>query len=177
MEGKMNRRATGICLVTILLVLAGALHAGNAFAKDNSLKEQVIGAWSLIAFVSTDRAGKKVPNIEGDNLKGLLILTGNGVLSVQMISELPKLASHNRLKTTAAEDKAIAHGVLSFFGTYTVNEADKIVSLHIERSSFPNQMRAKEAKRLVTLTGDEMRFDNLGRSAGGKNVILWKRIK
>jgi hypothetical protein len=89
-----------------------------------------------------------VPSIEGANLKGLLIFSGNGVVSLQMISALPKLGSKSRLNTTAAEDKAIAHGVLSFFGTYNVSGPDKIVNLHIERSTFANQMRAKELKRL-----------------------------
>jgi hypothetical protein len=115
--------------------------------------------------------------MEGDNLAGLLIFTGNGVVSLQMIAALPKLASKNRLNTTPAEDKAIAHGVLSFFGTYTVSGNDKIVSLHIERSTFANQMRAKELERLATVRGDELTLQNTGRSAGGRNVVKWKRIK
>jgi hypothetical protein len=176
-EDKMNRRAKGGCFIATLLFLAGILPVSSAFAQAKSLKDQIVGAWSLVSFESFNSAGTKVPNLEGGNPKGLLILTGNGLLSVQMISEFPKLASHNRLKTTAAEEKAIAHGVLSFFGTYTVNEADRLINLRIERSSFPNQMRGKDLKRVVTLTGDEMRLDNRGRSAGGKNVIVWKRIK
>jgi len=114
--------------------------------------------------------------MERGDLKGLLVLTKDGLLSVQIISEIPKLASNDRLKTTAAEDKAVAHGVLSFFGTYTISEADKSISFHIERSSFPNQVTGKGAKRLLTISGDEMRFDNPGRTAGGHVVIAWKRI-
>jgi hypothetical protein len=115
--------------------------------------------------------------MEGSDLKGRIILTANGVLSVQIISEFPKLASKDRLKTTASEDKAVAHGVLSFFGTYTIDESDKTISFLIERSTFPNQVTGKGAKRAVTLTGDEMKFDNPGRTAGGNVVIVWKRIK
>lgn len=115
--------------------------------------------------------------MEGSNLKGLIILTGNGLLSVQIISEFPKLGSKDRLKTTAAENMAVAHGVLSFFGTYTVEDSDKSISFHIERSTFPNQVTGEGAKRAVTLTGDEMRFDNFNRTGGGNVVIVWKRIK
>jgi hypothetical protein len=150
---------------------------GEVFAQDKLLKDALIGTWSLVLFESFDASGTMVLSMAGADLKGLLIFTANGVVSLQMISELPKLASRSRLKTTPEEDKAIAHGVLSFFGTYTVSEADKIVSLHIERSTFANQLRAKELKRLATVSGDELTLQNTGRSAGGRNVVKWARIK
>ncbi len=43
--------------------------------------------------------------------------------------------------------KAAAQGVLSYFGTYTVNEADKSFTMQIERSSFPNQVGTIQANR------------------------------
>lgn len=173
----MDRRAKGIYLVAALLFLAGALLTSNAFAQAKSLKDRVVGAWTLVSFDSFNAAGTKIPSIEGSDVKGQLILTADGQLSAQIISDIPKLASKARLKTTAAEDKAIAHGVLSFFGTYTTEEANKTISLLIERSTYPNQVTGKGAKRIVTFTGDEMRFDNLGRTAGGSVVVVWKRIK
>ena len=172
----MRRKSKGRWFVATLLILTGSLLISGASARDKSLKEQVVGAWTLISFESFDTAGTMVPSIEGGNLKGMLILTNDGLLSVQIMSEIPKLASKDRLNTTAAEDKAIAHGVLSFFGTYTIGEVDKSISFHIERSSFPNQVTGKGAKRAVTITGDEMKFDNPGRTAGGNVVIVWKRL-
>jgi hypothetical protein len=174
MEDKKMRRALYLAAA---MLLARAFFAGEAFAEDKLLKDALIGTWSLVSFESFDTNGAMVPSMEGDNLAGLLIFTGNGVVSLQMIAALPKLASKNRLNTTPAEDKAIAHGVLSFFGTYTVSGNDKIVSLHIERSTFANQMRAKELERLATVRGDELTLQNTGRSAGGRNVVKWKRIK
>ena len=171
----MNRHAIGIFFITALL-LSDAPPVGNAFAQAKPLKDQLVGAWSLVSFDSFASAGTKVASMEGGNLKGRLILTGDGLLSIQIISEIPKLASKDRLKTTAAEDKAVAHGVLSFFGTYTVDESDKTISFLIERSTFPNQVTGKGAKRVVTLNGSEMRFDNPGRTAGGNVLITWKRI-
>ena len=94
--------------------------------------------------------------MEGSDLQGLVIFTDNGRMSVQYITDYPKIASKDRMKTTPAEDRAVAHGVLSYFGTYTVNEADKTISYRIERSSFPNQVTGMDAKRVATLTGDEL---------------------
>ena len=109
---------------------------------------------TLVSFDSFDGSGAKIPNMEGSNLKGQSVFADNGRMSVQMISEFPKLASNDRLKTTTAEEKAVAHGILSYFGSYTVNEANKTVSLNIQRSSFPNQV-ASSVKRVATFTGDD----------------------
>ena len=115
--------------------------------------------------------------MEGRDLKGLVIFTDNGRMSVQYITDYPKIASKDRMKTTPEEEKAVAHGVLSYLGTYTVNEADKTISYRIESSSFPNQVTGMDAKRVATLTGDELKLDNPGRTAGGRTVIVLRRAK
>src|SRR5712692_495858 len=126
----MNRR--NILNLSAAAVLALAFATSPAVGQQKTLKEQLAGAWTLAAFESFDAAGAKIPNMEGSDLKGLLILTDSGRLSVQMIAAFPTIASKDRLKTTPAEDKAVAHGVLSYFGTYTVSEADKAISCQTE---------------------------------------------
>jgi len=169
----MNRRS--IISLSAITALGLALLPGSSVAQQKSLKEQLIGTWTVVSFDSFDASGAKVPNMEGRDLKGQFILTDNGRFSVQMITDFPKLASNDRMKTTPAEEKAVAHGVLSYFGTYTVTEADKSITLRIERSAFPNQ--AADVKRVVTLTGDEMKVDNASRTAGGRTITVWRRIK
>jgi hypothetical protein len=172
----MKRISARISIVTFLL-LGSVVAASHAFAQAKSPKDEVVRNWSLVSFDSFGPAGTKVPSMEGGDLKGRLVLSGDGQLSVQIISEIPKLASKDRMNTTATEDKAVAHGVLSFFGAYTFDESDKAISFLIERSTFPNQVTGKGAKPAVTLSGNEMKFDNPGRTAGGNVVIVWKRIK
>jgi len=170
----MKRRTQSLLTIAVLLLL---LPVSNAFAQADLFKTKVVGSWSLVSFESFNAAGTKIPSIEGGDVQGRLILTADGQFSAQVISEIPKLASKARLKTSAAEDKAVAHGVLSFFGTYTTDEANKVIILLVERSSYPNQVTGKGAKRIVTFSGDEMRFDNPGRTAGGRVVVVWKRIE
>ena len=171
----MNRRS--IVSLSAIAVLGLALLPGTTVAQQKSLKEQLIGTWSLVSFDSFDVGGAKVPNMEGRDLKGLLIFTDKGRMSFQIIAEFPKIASNDRLKSMPAEEKAVAHGVLSYFGTYTVSEADKTINYRIERSSFPNQVTGADAKRVATLTGDELKLDNPGRTAGGRTVMVWRRAK
>ena len=170
----MHRR--NILSITAIIAFALALLPGGAVGQQKSIKEQLVGVWTLVSFDSFDGSGAKIPNMEGGNLKGQYVFADNGRMSFQIISEFPKLASNDRMKTTAAEEKAVAHGVLSYFGSYTVNEADKTISLNIERSSFPNQA-ASNVKRVATFTGDELKLDNPGRLAGGRTVTVWRRVK
>ena len=170
----MNRRR--ILSLSAIIALGLTLLPGSGVAQQKTLKEQLVGTWTLVSFDSFDSSGAKVPNMEGGDLKGLLIFTDNGHMSNQMIAQFPKIASSDRLKSTPAEEKAVAHGILSYFGSYTVSEPEKTIMLNIERSSFPNQA-ASNVKRVATLTGDELKIDNPGRQAGGRTVTVWRRAK
>jgi hypothetical protein len=93
-----------------------------------------------------------------------------------MRPDLPKIASSDRAKATADEAQAIVRGALTYFGTYTVVEADNIISLHLDGTTFPNM--STEAKRLVTfISGDELRYRNPSSASGGQIEVVWKRTK
>ena len=94
----MNRR--NILNLSAAAVLGLAFATNSASGQQKTLKEQLVGVWTLVSFESFDAAGAKVPNMEGTDLKGLLILTDGGRLSVQMIAAFPTIASKDRLKTT-----------------------------------------------------------------------------
>jgi hypothetical protein len=49
-----------------------------------------------------------------------------------MRSDLPKFASNNRAQATGEEGKAVAQGMIAFYGTYTVNEGDKTVTTRMD---------------------------------------------
>jgi hypothetical protein len=75
------------------------------------------------------------------------------------------------------EGKAVAQGTISYYGTYTVNEADKTVTYRIEGSSYPN-LTGGEQKRIITsLTADELRYTNPATTTGTKAEAVWKRAK
>jgi hypothetical protein len=170
--GRLSITAIFACIVLGLF-----LSAGTSVAQQKTLKDQIIGTWTLLSFESFDGTGAKVPNLEGGKPKGLLIFTPNGRMSLQIIAPTRNIASNDRLKTTPEEDKAIAHAMLTYFGAYTVNESDKTVSINIEASTFPNQMTGSEAKRTVTVAGDELTVENARRMAGGKTVAKWQRVQ
>lgn len=71
----------------------------------------------------------------------------------------------------------MVQGSLAYFGTYSVNEADKVISVLVEGSTFANMIGEPDQKRIVTsLTADELKFTNPA-GASGATDLVWKRAK
>ena len=60
-------------------------------------------------------------------------------------------------QATAEENKATAQGTITYFGTYSVNEPDRTIAIHVEGSSFPN-WNGTDQKRLFEITEDELKL-------------------
>lgn len=154
-------------LTRLAIPLALVVSVTSAEAQQRPLKEQVAGVWSLVS-------GSQI----GADANGLLILDSSGHMSMQIIRPgRPKFASNSRMQGTADENKGSVQGMISYFGRYTVSEADKTITYQIERSSYPN-WDATEQKRPFTVTADELRYTNPAPSSGGAPAqLIWKRAK
>src|SRR5260221_10919753 len=128
-------------------------------------KKLLVGNWTYVRAESVAKDGTKFPLVEGVNPKGLLIFDGIR-FSLQIMSEFPKLASNDRLKTTPEENRAVAHGVLSYYGTYSLSEGDGALTLNIERSSFPNQNGSSLKRVVKTFTPQDLVYINPSTLAG-----------
>jgi lipocalin-like protein len=58
------------------------------------------------------------------------------------------------------------HGSLAYYGTYTVNEAEKSVTMQMEGATFPNWI-GTSPKRLYAISGDTLTVTNPTPSGGG----------
>jgi hypothetical protein len=148
----MNRRH--ILSLTVIAASGFALLPGSVLAQQKTLKEQLVGTWTFVS--STTKLADGSP-AWGTNPKGLLIFTDNGRYSSHIMrSDRAKFKSNNRGQGTPDENKAMALGTISSFGTYTVNEANKTYTIRFEASSYPNQ-EGTEQVRSFTIAGDELR--------------------
>lgn len=161
-----------------VLIMGGALPTGDAVAQHKSLKEQLIGTWRLVSSHNVRKDGSKL-DIYGLNPKGILIYTSDGYFAlVNTRSDLPKLASNSRDRGTPEENKAVVQGSIAYFGTYSVNETDKVITAKIEGSTFANMIGGPDQKRIITsLTEDELKFTNPASTSGATLEVVWKRAK
>jgi hypothetical protein len=170
----MNRRH--ILSLSVITALGLALLPGSALAQQKSLKEQLVGTWTLVSVVNIRPDGTKFDPTDGKAL-GLMMYDGNSNFSFLNIrSDIPKLASNNRQKGTTDEYKAVAEGVLSYFGRYSIDEAGKFLIQHVESSSFPN-FNGADRKWSIAFSGEELTLASQVAAAGGSNELKWKRVK
>ena len=150
------------------ILLATALGIGAASAQPaKNLREQIVGTWDFVIAEITAADGKKTLPF-GDKPKGQVIFTADGHFSqVHVSSGLPRIASNNRLAGTDADNRAIVHGTLALFGTYTVDEAKKTLTFNITASTYPNQEGTSQTRTIDRLTETEFRNTNPGAARDG----------
>ena len=158
---------------------AAANPAPAPAAQPKSMKEALVGTWSLLIDDDVQADGSHVPSM-GPNPMGTVIFTADGHYSLQIIrANRPKFAANSRLKGTADENKAAIQGMISHFGTYSINEGDKTLTIRIEGSSFPNWDGTTQKRMITSLTaGDELTWTNPTPSGGAPRAELaWKWVK
>lgn len=170
------KSAVKLALASFIAVSALSFDALGQQTSGQSLQKLLVGQWTFVSAELIDSKGNKGPIVEGADPQGLLVFLDNGRFTFQIMSAIPKLAG-DRITTTPEESKAVARGVLSYYGTYSVNEADKTFTLKIERSSYPNQNGMEGRRVIQSLSADELKFLLPARTAGGQNSFVWKRLK
>jgi Lipocalin-like domain len=161
----MNRLSTLKVAGGLLLSLVGTFPASA-----QSLKEQLVGSWSLVQNCEEFQDGKKNCSPLGPNLKGLLMFDANS-FSFQMIGA-------DRAKTN--DPRTPVGPLVTYFGTYSTSDADKTLTYHIERSTWPN-FEGQDQVRLVTVKGDEMSYKSKAPISSPQGPFVanleFKRIK
>jgi hypothetical protein len=140
------------------------------------VKEQLVGAWTLVS-VSVGEGDKKAEPY-GPSPKGALLLAPNGSFALTIVrAGIARFASNNREQGTTEENTAVVKGSLAYFGSYTVDEAEHLIEVKIDGSTFPN-FDGTSQKRLFKLTADELTLSNAAPSGGGGTAVqVWKRAK
>jgi len=138
-----------------------------------SLSQQLVGSWAVISHESVRPDGSRVP-VYGANPEGIAMFDAGGhfIISV-MRTDRSRFAIDHPGQGTADENRMTSRGTMTYFGTYRVREADRIIDIHIDASSFPNWNGADQT-RGFTIDGDQLTLtvDALG----GHAEVKWKRM-
>jgi len=175
----MNRRSTlGVAVIAAFaLMLPVQSHAQNAQQRPPGApeakappqpaqppkpwKEAIVGSWSLLMDDAVKADGTHQPNF-GPNPEGMAIFSADGhfVVAFTRVGR-PKFASNNRQTGTADEYKAAMAGSNAFFGTYTVDEPSKTLTMRISGATYPNLEGTTQKRTITSLTaGDELTWTN-----------------
>jgi hypothetical protein len=140
--------------------------------KMKSLAKQLAGSWTVISHEAVRPDGSRVP-VYGANPKGIAMfdLGGHFIISV-MRADRASFGIDHPAQGTPEENKMTSKGTMTYFGTYAVREAERIIDIHIEASSFPNWNGADQTRGFA-IDGDVLTLTVA--ALGGHAEVKWKR--
>jgi hypothetical protein len=169
----MNLRM--IFVACAIAAFGSSMMAFDALGQKQPFKEQLVGTWTLLSWEQKKADGSKVERY-GTNPKGIAFFDADRryIITV-MKSDRAKYVSNTLWQGTPQENKETADGTITYFGTYSTNEVDDSITIHVEGSSFPN-WNGSDQKRFVSIVGDQLTLTV--RPPGGDVVdVIWKRAK
>ena len=162
-----------------VMVVPGAIAlviALGVAGQQKPLKDSVVGTWKYVSVDLVRPDGTRQP-LFGPNPQGLATFDDTGhYLLMTSRSGQPRFAASSRDQGTPEENKAVVQGSIAHFGHYTVNEAERTITFHIENSTFPN-WNGTDQKRPFTVSGDTLKWVTPASTGGGSAEVVLERAR
>jgi hypothetical protein len=160
---------------TALLCLAVGLSARDSLAQQKSIKEPLVGTWTLVSSDQVRPDGSKLKQFGADP-KGINVFDANGRFFLMVASaDNYKIVSNDPSQTNSNQGDGMFVESIAYYGTYTVNETEKVIILHLEASTFPNLVGTDQKRTITSLTADELKYSNPAAMSGAQLHQVWKR--
>jgi hypothetical protein len=171
----VHRRS--ILSLTALAAIGLTIVSGESTAQQKSLRDQLVGTWSLVAYDSIAADGNKKA-VFGAQPKGYLMLDAGGRYTY-ILADMTraKWKGADRTQTTVEEYAAAAKGLVAQFGTWSVDERAKTFTRKVEGALNPG-LPGVEQKLAIALATDEITLtDSTSQVTGGKTEQRYRRAK
>jgi hypothetical protein len=151
------------------------MRVGEPQAK--TAKERLVGAWTLVSLTAGEGADQTFPY--GANPQGSMMVDANGRFMITVVrSDLPQFASNNRMTATPDEATAVVQGSIAYYGSYSIDEATRVITVNVEGSTFPNFTGGTQTRILSFNGDDEVTYLNPTPSHGGAPAkVTYRRAK
>src|SRR4029077_7365723 len=141
------------------------------------LKEKLVGTWLLVSSDQVRPDGSKLKQF-GANPKGINVFDANGRFFVMIASaDNSQIAARDSAKANSGEIGGLIAESIAYYGTYTVNEAEKVVLFHLDASTFPNQIGTDQKRMITSLTANELKYTSPAVMSGVQVQQVWKRAE
>jgi Lipocalin-like domain len=162
--------------VSLLLADVRSTSAQASGQSDRSAGDshKFIGTYRLVAIEQKDDKGQWVPTARSNSL-GYILYDPTGHMAAQIMPRDRKKYAAN--EPTPDEARAALQGYTAYFGTFTVNEAEKYVIHHREGQLNPGG--EVDAKRFYEFVGNRLILTPAlatDRTRPGNNHLIWERL-
>jgi hypothetical protein len=173
----MNRRTTftlrSIFILSAFAALGLALLPGSIVAQQGTLRQQLVGTWTIVSYGFTLGDGTKR---QIANPKGILIFDAGGWYAhVTARADRPKFKSASQ-PTTEEVAAATRDYFAANFGTWSVSEPGKTLTQRFEGALRPNN-EGTDVKTSVSLAGDELKLSAMIPATGAKVDTVYRRAR
>ncbi|TMB10427.1 MAG: lipocalin-like domain-containing protein [Deltaproteobacteria bacterium] len=149
-----------------------------ASGTGSTLSQALIGTWKLVSSEFHLSSGDVI-HPYGNDAVGLLIYAEDGQMSAQIMRRgRPSFASGDVFGGTPVETKKAMDGVVSYFGSFAVDEAAGTVEHRVVGSVFPNWENETQV-RYHELEGTHLTLRTAPLPAGqgitATGVLVWER--
>ncbi|MEQ9462254.1 MAG: lipocalin-like domain-containing protein [Haliea sp.] len=136
--------------------------------------EQLQGCWLLRAY-ELQQADGSVVHPMGEHPEGLLLYSAAGHMSVHLLQPGASLPEPEQLPPGLSADLAMSYACYtSYFGRYTVDRAQGLVTHHLRGASVL-AWAGSEFSRHYRLQGDRLTLSAAVNEQGSRAVLVWQR--
>ena len=135
-------------------------------------KSQFAGAWTLVRIERRDADGELVASPIEDRV-GYIIYDPSGYMGVTILQ--PDRQPYAGDEATPEEALAALSTYTSYFGTFTVNQAEGFLTHHLE-GSLNTRGAGSDYKRFYTFSGNRLTLQPPVGENGMKTELTWERL-
>ena len=174
-------RTTRLALLATVTVILGVSFAcgGSEPAEPPAMameaanpNDRFAGAWSLVRSERRDAAGELIGE-PLENRVGYIMYDPAGYMGVALMQ--PDREPYSEDGPTADEALAQMGSYASYFGRFSVNEAEGYVTHHLEGSLNPDGA-GSDYQRFFTFEGDNLILQPPAGDDGARSFITWERL-
>ena len=140
----------------ILLTVIAVISCNSDKKKTNKReKNKLVGTWKLIEYSDYDTVSNKWTHPYGDHPKGYFTYTNSGIVNLNGSAEKPLVIPADSEYTKPLTLGAILDNAWGYFGTYTIDSVNSILTHHVKGGSVINYIGTDQHRQFI-LKGDTL---------------------
>ena len=164
-------------LVIILMIFVGCKTA-LLIEQPGSAESRFVGIWKLVSLESRSTDGE-VTKPFGDHPLGRITYDSNGNMSAFAFRpDRPHFASGDLFNGTPEETQGAFDGLVSYYGTFSVQGNEGTVTHHVKGAAFPNRIGTNQVRHF-RFEGDRLILRTPTALRGGaqrSSTVVWERV-
>ena len=120
-----------------------------------SEKDKLVGTWRLIEYADFDSINNKWTHPYGNNPKGYFTYTKSGIVNLNGSAEKPLEIPTDSIYTKPLSLGEVLDNAFGYFGTYTIDSTNSIVTHHVEGGSVIPYIGTDQPRQFI-IKGDTL---------------------